>query len=99
MRGRACRVVVALGLMLVACRSNASPDRATPLGSESALPAGTGPSGPPRHFTLAAVGDILLHDSVIQDGRANAGGKGYNFDPMFDDVRALISGADIAICH
>lgn len=54
---------------------------------------------PPRHFTLAAAGDILLHNYVITDGRANAGGKGYNFDPMFDDVRDLISRADVSICH
>jgi hypothetical protein len=54
---------------------------------------------PPRHFTLAASGDILLHNPVIQDGKANAGGKGYNFDPMFDGVRDTIKGADLAICH
>jgi hypothetical protein len=54
---------------------------------------------PLRHFTLAASGDILLHNPVIQDGKANAGGKGYDFGPMFDDVRSTISGADLALCH
>jgi poly-gamma-glutamate synthesis protein (capsule biosynthesis protein) len=55
---------------------------------------------PPRHFTLAASGDILLHNYVIQEGKANAGPKGtYNFDPMFAQVKDLISAADFAICH
>lgn len=54
---------------------------------------------PPRHFTLAAVGDILLHAPVIRRARANAGGTGYDFDPMFDGVRDVISAADFAICH
>lgn len=55
---------------------------------------------PPRRFTIAAVGDILLHASVINNGKAAAGpGQAYNFDPMFDNVRDLISSADLAICH
>jgi len=54
---------------------------------------------PLRHLTLAAVGDILLHDPVIRDGRAYGRGAGYRFDPMFDGVRDLISAADLAICH
>jgi poly-gamma-glutamate synthesis protein (capsule biosynthesis protein) len=36
---------------------------------------------------------------VILDGRANAGGTGYRFEPMFDGVRDRISAADWAICH
>ncbi len=55
---------------------------------------------PPRQFTIAAVGDILLHASVINNGKVAAGpGQSYNFDPMFADVRDLISAADLAICH
>jgi poly-gamma-glutamate capsule biosynthesis protein CapA/YwtB (metallophosphatase superfamily) len=54
---------------------------------------------PARSFTLAASGDILLHSYVIAEGRANAGGNGYDFEPMFVDVRDRISAADFAICH
>ena len=36
---------------------------------------------------------------VIQNGKANARGNGYDFGPMFDDVRATIAGADLALCH
>jgi poly-gamma-glutamate synthesis protein (capsule biosynthesis protein) len=52
-----------------------------------------------RSFSIAASGDILLHLPVQSSGRAAAGGNGYDFNPMFDDVRALISSADLAICH
>jgi poly-gamma-glutamate synthesis protein (capsule biosynthesis protein) len=48
---------------------------------------------------VAAVGDILLHHPVITDGRVYAHGRGYDFRPMFADVRDLISRADLAVCH
>ncbi len=60
---------------------------------------------PPRSFSLAFSGDILLHNNVIQSGVANAKSKNadgttaYDFNPMFDDVRETISKADVAICH
>ncbi|MBW3546727.1 MAG: CapA family protein [Actinobacteria bacterium] len=52
-----------------------------------------------RRLTLAAVGDILVHRPVIASAQAYAGGGGYVFDPMFDEVREAISAADLAICH
>lgn len=53
----------------------------------------------PRTFTLGGSGDILVHAPVQRDALANGGGKVYNFDPMFDDVRDMISGVDLALCH
>ncbi len=54
---------------------------------------------PPRHFTIAASGDILIHAPIQREAHAVAGNKGYAFDAMFDNVRDLISSADLAICH
>jgi poly-gamma-glutamate synthesis protein (capsule biosynthesis protein) len=101
---------VALAVMSVLAAGCAgSGSAAAPPGTDASgrpLPASDDGNSPPpttafvpRHFTLAASGDILLHNLVIQDGKANAGGKGYNFDPMFDGVRDLITSADVAICH
>lgn len=53
----------------------------------------------PRKFTFGGSGDILVHAPVQRDALANGGGKTYDFNPMFDDVRPLISGVDLAICH
>jgi poly-gamma-glutamate synthesis protein (capsule biosynthesis protein) len=71
-----------------------------PAGPDGA-PAETAPptTAAPRHFTLAASGDILIHAPIMREAKAVGGGKSYVFDQMFDKVRPLISGADFAICH
>ena len=50
-------------------------------------------------FTLVATGDILPHDSVIEQARRDAGGEGHDFRPMLAGVKPVISAADLAICH
>jgi len=46
-------------------------------------------------------GDILVHSSVFNQAQAygTKSGKAYDFRPMFDKVRPVISAADVAICH
>jgi poly-gamma-glutamate synthesis protein (capsule biosynthesis protein) len=53
----------------------------------------------PHGFTLVASGDVLAHTSVIERANADAGGTRYNFLPMFEGVKPLVSRADLAICH
>jgi poly-gamma-glutamate capsule biosynthesis protein CapA/YwtB (metallophosphatase superfamily) len=49
-------------------------------------------------FTIVASGDILVHSAVA--ARAASYGEGsFDFRPMFEPVRALISEADLAVCH
>ncbi|MFE1411735.1 CapA family protein [Streptomyces sp. NPDC058746] len=52
-----------------------------------------------RGFTLVASGDVLPHTSVIQRAANDAGGDGYDFKPMFSGVKAVVSAADLALCH
>lgn len=60
----------------------------------------TEPEPEPRRFSLVAGGDLLWHDTVWQSAAAEArGGAAYDFDPMFADVKPLIEGADLALCH
>lgn len=57
---------------------------------------------PPRTATLAFTGDLLPHGSVVRTAAENAaanGDEGWDFRPMFDEVRPILSGADLAICH
>lgn len=46
--------------------------------------------------TLAAVGDVLIHDRVYNAARTKSG---YDFKPMFRAVKPIIKSADIAVAN
>jgi poly-gamma-glutamate synthesis protein (capsule biosynthesis protein) len=50
-------------------------------------------------FTVAASGDLLVHEPVAARALANGGGRRYDFRPMFRSIRARVAGADLALCH
>ena len=54
-----------------------------------------------RGFTLIASGDVLTHGPVLRQARAygRRAGQPYDFRPMFADIRSLVAGADLAVCH
>lgn len=59
-------------------------------------------AGTPRGFTLVATGDVLPHDSVIRQARADAHGSGYSgydFRRMLAAAKPMAEKADLAICH
>ncbi|WP_133915733.1 CapA family protein [Streptomyces sp. NBC_00582] len=68
---------------------------------EGRLPQRPGPpaASAARGFTLVASGDVLPHSSVIERAQFDAGGAGYDFRPMFEDVKPVVTGADLALCH
>src|SRR5690625_3676900 len=47
-------------------------------------------------FTLAATGDVLLHESVYQEAKCQSG---YNFDPMFSRVKHLFKKEHLIIVN
>ena len=112
-RGRvAGAAFLALVLLLAACSGSAdtaSTGGTLPGGAPAPAPAGQGgddpvttaptTTAPPRHFTLLASGDILIHAPIMREAKALGNGKSYVFDQMFDDVRPQITAADFAICH
>lgn len=55
-----------------------------------------GDGGSGRRFSIAASGDVLLHMPVVRSAET---ADGYDFTPMFEDVREVISAADLAVCH
>jgi poly-gamma-glutamate capsule biosynthesis protein CapA/YwtB (metallophosphatase superfamily) len=63
--------------------------------SEEADGAGGG-SAEPRSFTIAATGELLIHESVAA---AAATGGSWDFSPMLSSVAPMIGSADLAICH
>jgi poly-gamma-glutamate capsule biosynthesis protein CapA/YwtB (metallophosphatase superfamily) len=53
---------------------------------------------PPVEITIAAVGDIIVHDSVRQAAWNRKAGE-YDFWPMFAPVSAYLSSADYTVCN
>ena len=53
---------------------------------------------PPRTARLAFTGDLLPHGSVQRAGTAFVD-EGWDFVPLYDEVRPILEGADLAICH
>ncbi|MFB9523189.1 CapA family protein [Streptomyces cremeus] len=89
---RRCAVAAIAALTLGATACTTAP-------ATTSAPAAGPPGAPQRGFTLVASGDVLPHDSIIRQARADAGGDGYDFAPMLAGVKSVVSRADLAICH
>lgn len=53
----------------------------------------------PVHLTVEASGDLLIHSPVWLAAQALAGGSGYDFAPLFREIKPHVAGADLALCH
>ncbi|MFD5622995.1 CapA family protein [Streptomyces yangpuensis] len=100
-RPRAAALLSALLLSAAAAGCSAAGDTAPARLGESGPPAPSSAAGAPpaKGFTLVASGDVLPHTSVIQRAANDAQDDGYDFRPMFSGVKAMVSGADLALCH
>jgi poly-gamma-glutamate capsule biosynthesis protein CapA/YwtB (metallophosphatase superfamily) len=107
-RGRL--VVASLGILLIFFISSLigslarDPPPASGLPAVSTRPAAGSqrPSGGAGHgFSLIASGDVLTHGAVLERARAYGRrvGQPYDFRPMFADLRPILAGADLAVCH
>ena len=74
-------------------RGETATDGAPPAAADATA---TAPPEGPRTFTIAATGDLLIHEAV-----ADAAGKtdGWDFSPMFAHVAPILRDADLAMCH
>jgi poly-gamma-glutamate synthesis protein (capsule biosynthesis protein) len=56
---------------------------------------------PRPSITLAFTGDTLIHLALTHRAAeyGDESGEAYDFRPMFEPVRGLLSAADLAICH
>ncbi len=55
-----------------------------------------------RQLTVVASGDILVHPPAWEqaaDHARLAGRDGYDFTPMFAQIKPVVAGADLALCH
>jgi poly-gamma-glutamate capsule biosynthesis protein CapA/YwtB (metallophosphatase superfamily) len=78
----------------------AAPAEATASGEPSPSPTVAPEPSLPRRFTIAATGDILIHESLWERAALLAATRGsFDFRPMFRGVRDTLAGADLALCH
>ena len=54
---------------------------------------------PDKVVHVTAAGDNLIHYSVFKNAEKLAGGSGYDFKPMYSEVKYLIQDADLAILN
>lgn len=58
---------------------------------------------PSASATLIFGGDVLMHtplwEQAARNARRSTGRDGFDFRPMFDDIRGLVTRADLAVCH
>jgi poly-gamma-glutamate capsule biosynthesis protein CapA/YwtB (metallophosphatase superfamily) len=62
-------------------------------------PSAAAQPAPAAELTVVASGDVLLHSALWRQAATDAGGRGYDFRPLFSGVRPVVSAADLAICH
>ncbi|OEU89534.1 CapA family protein [Streptomyces oceani] len=101
LRSGALLAAAALLGTVAGCGAGAAETADTPgsrKGEASAAPE-TGQGTERGAFTLLATGDILAHDSIIRQAKADSAGSGYDFRPMLAGAKSLASEADLAICH
>ena len=76
--------------------------------SKSTIPAATEPTTAepttepvPEDKTVhvVAAGDNLIHYSVYKNAEAYAGGNGFDFKPIYKEVKYLVESADVAILN
>ncbi|MBE6899700.1 MAG: CapA family protein [Ruminococcaceae bacterium] len=101
--------ILSIVLMLIFCGCNSFsaereqdfyiPEKEPPSVSEPALPEDENEDPPEEvisEATLLAVGDNLIHDVIYYQAGKRADDGSYDFLPVYEDVRELISAADIA---
>jgi poly-gamma-glutamate capsule biosynthesis protein CapA/YwtB (metallophosphatase superfamily) len=95
-------MVGVLAVSLATPRQAEAPERSERRRARSA-PSAPAPRRPeaPRRFTIAATGDILIHESLWERAArlGSARSEEYDFRPMFRRVRDTLAGADLALCH
>ena len=57
------------------------------------------PEKKPVSITILGAGDDLIHDVIYKQANARAGGKGYNFQPVYARIAGDIKNADIAVIN
>jgi proteasome lid subunit RPN8/RPN11 len=101
MPGRLARLLTVGILFWLATNRPAETTTASDVADSSRLSAARRLTPPARSFNLIATGDVLTENAVNFAAAQIASGTSarYDFAPLFAPIAAMVSSADIAICH
>ena len=74
----------------------------TPSPAPAVSTSGAGQAGGAPQISILGSGDILVHPPTWQQAHTDAvenSRSGYDFDPIFESIRPVVSSADLAICQ
>ena len=63
------------------------------------ISASDSPSPKPRTISIVSSGDILLHERLWAQAKADGENGVWDFFPQLADIQPVISSADLALCH
>ncbi len=66
---------------------------------EASVSAESKPEPKTASITILSVGDDLIHDVIYLQAGSRAGGKGYNFHPVYEQIEKDIKDADISMIN
>ncbi|AYY12771.1 CapA family protein [Actinobacteria bacterium YIM 96077] len=110
--GRMPAILAACALVVAACgdsesQATSGPEspsteaagETTPPSTPAPTPTPT-PDPKPRDFSVAATGDVLLHERLWTQAKRDADSDGtWNFAPQLANIEPVVSESDLAICH
>jgi poly-gamma-glutamate capsule biosynthesis protein CapA/YwtB (metallophosphatase superfamily) len=94
--------LISLSALLAACSSAATNEAGSgpseSISSPSATPISI-PESAPRTISMVSSGDILLHERLWAQAKADGVDGNWDFYPQLADLEPVISSADLALCH
>ena len=94
--------LISLSAMVAVCSSTATNEAGSgptkSISSPSATPISS-PEPAPRTVSIVSSGDILLHERLWAQAKADGVDGNWDFYPQLADLEPVISSADLALCH
>lgn len=94
--------LISLSAMVAACSSTTSNEAGSRPSESISSPSATPLSSPnpaPRTISIVSSGDILLHERLWAQAKADGVDGNWDFYPQLADLEPVISSADLALCH
>ncbi|MEN9741220.1 MAG: hypothetical protein RIR66_176 [Actinomycetota bacterium] len=89
-------LAISLSILISGCQNQEIIESGTDLAAPNALPS---ISNEEVSFTIVTSGDILLHERLWTQAKADGTDEVWNFYPQLDGISSIIKSADLALCH